>query len=145
MGEGPEFVIEIHRSGAFEYSGKSNAKHPGMHKGAVNLFAFDNTASVITTSGFLQLSTPDVSTFTTAGLYKITVCTDDGQETFVSDALYMPPIFWAITQLILSMIDCAKWGDEEYSKAINTFPSRLDGSYYQVAQRPEAFKKDGYF
>ena len=145
MGEASEYVVRIERSGALEYHGKNNVERLGRHMGAANLFCFDNIAYVISTSGFLQLPLRDESCHSTVGDFHVTVVEGEKQYVYVRDALHMPPIFWAVVNLIEMMVDRAEWGNDVYKEAIATFPSRVDGSYYRQFPDSGSAKRDGYF
>jgi hypothetical protein len=119
MGECPWYSMKVFRTGALEYRGIANVDVIGERTGRVNYYEFDLVASVVETSGFLDLSEmDDGDCVSTAGDTTIGVTFAGGHErVFTRDALNEPPIFWAVARLIESLLDKAKWGQDEYKQA----------------------------
>lgn len=126
MGECPWYAMKASRTGELEYRGIANVEVLGEQNGSVNYFEFDLIASVVETSGFLDLSEKDDGhCISTMGNTTIAVTFLDGRERiFTRDAMNEPPIFWAVAKLIETLLQNAKWGQEEYQKAPLAFAAR---------------------
>jgi len=131
MGECDWHTARMLQSGALEYHGRYNAAKIGDNKGSVNLYIFDTIANVILESGFLDGPPARTDCASTIGHYAIDLVVDGEKRRFQHDAAFMPPVFWAVVRLVEMMINDAKWGDLHYDEAIETYPSRLDGSFYR--------------
>jgi hypothetical protein len=112
MGECPWYSMKASRTGALEYRGIANVQVLGEKTGSVNYYEFDLVASVVETSGFLDLSEKDDGDYlSTVGNTGIGVTFLDGRERyFTRDAMNEPPIFWAIAKLIESLLQKVEWG-----------------------------------
>jgi len=135
MGECDWHTARMLQSGALEYVGHRNAVKEGACKGSVNLYTFDMIANVILESGFLNVPPAGNDYASTMGRYSIDLVIDGEQRNFQHDAAFTPPLFWAVVRLIEMMIGRAKFGDQYYNEAVETYPSRLDGSFYRGAKR----------
>jgi hypothetical protein len=129
MGECPWYSMKASRSGALEYRGIANVGVIGEKTGSVNYYEFDLIASVVETSGFLDLSEKDDGDcFSTVG--DTTICVtflDGGERVFNRDGMNEPPIFWAVAKLIETLLEKGKWGREEYDQAPRDFADRDSG------------------
>jgi hypothetical protein len=134
MGECDWHTARMLQSGALEYCGRRNAPRVGDNKGSVNLYTFDMIANVILESGFLDVPLAGNDYASTVGRYSVDLVVDGRQCNFQHDAAFMPPLFWAVVRLIEMMLSNAKWGDKHYNDAVETYPSRLDGSFYRGAK-----------
>ncbi|TVS11942.1 MAG: hypothetical protein EA424_23150 [Planctomycetaceae bacterium] len=117
------------RTGALEYRGVANVDVIGEQHGSINYYEFDLIASVVETSGFLDLpEDDDGDCISTVGNTVIAVTFSDGRErVFTRDAMNEPPIFWAVAKLIETLLAKAKWGQDEYNRAAVDFASRDSG------------------
>jgi len=118
MGECPCFEMRVEASGALEYRGLRNMPKIGEHKGRIN--SFDYLASVVETSGFLNLSQPPEPSewgLSTVGIVSIGVELVDGQTfCFWRDALDVPPLFWAVETLMMKVLEDAEWGADVHDR-----------------------------
>ena len=119
MGECPWFRMKVLRTGAIDYHGMANVETIGERRGSVNYLEFDSIASVVETSGFLDLSEEDDGDcVSTIGNAEIGVEFVDGRSClFVRDAMNQQPIFWAVSKLMTNLLEGVKWGDDEYDGA----------------------------
>lgn len=117
MGEAKCFTARMERTGALIYYGRANDPRGGEHLGDVGEMMFDMLASVIETSGFLDIAESDFG-LSTAGVIEIDLETTHGPRSFSRDAFEVCPIFWAVEILCMSMIDKAIWGPDAYIAAI---------------------------
>ena len=117
------------KNGALEFNGIANVEPVGECLGTVNFYQFDSVASVVETSGFLDLSEDDDGDcVSTVGNTIIEIQFVDGPtRTFTRDAMNEPPIFWAVSRLTESLLDLAKWGREVYDSAESSFAARDGG------------------
>jgi hypothetical protein len=128
LGECPCYSMKATRTGALEYRGVANVEMIGERKGSANYYEFDLLASVVETSGFLDLpEQDDGEAITTVGNTTIGVTFFDGRErVFKRDAMNEPPIFWAVARLIETLLEKAKWGDDAYHQAPIQFAAERD-------------------
>ncbi|TWU49005.1 hypothetical protein Poly51_49090 [Rubripirellula tenax] len=117
MGEASSFTARMERSGALTYFGHANVDRKGEHLGSVGELHFDMLATVIETSGFLEIADTDDG-LSTAGETEIDLETTNGPRTISRDAFAVCPIFWAIETLCLSLLRNASWGANAYLTAI---------------------------
>ncbi|MEM7312176.1 MAG: DUF6438 domain-containing protein [Planctomycetota bacterium] len=129
MGECPWYSMKAARTGAFEYRGIANVDMIGEHNGSINYYEFDMVASVIETSGFLDLpEDDDGDCISTVGPTVIAVTFADGRErVFTRDAMNEPPIFRAVAKLMETLLEKAKWGQNAYNQAAVDFAARDSG------------------
>ena len=120
--------MRAERTGALEYCGVANVDVIGQRKGSVNYYEFDSIASVVETSGFLEISeNDDGDCVTTGGNTTIGVEFTDGlKRVFTRDGMNEPPIFWAVAKLLGFLLAKVRWGDSEYEQAAIEFTSRDD-------------------
>ena len=129
LGECAYFRMLTFRTGALKFSGLANIEPMGENVGAVNFFQFDNIASVIETSGFLELpdQEPD-GAMSSVGNTILEIGFSDGSTRTISrDGLFEPPIFWAVAKLTESMLELVKWGQKEYDETIEQFTAEYGG------------------
>ncbi len=107
-----------------------NVEVIGEQNGRINYYEFDLIASVVETSGFLELpDDDDGDCISTVGDTVITVTFSDGRErVFTRDAMNEPPIFWAVAKLMEKLLEKAKWGQSEYDQAPVHFAAREAGN-----------------
>jgi len=109
----------------------------GENCGSVNYFRFDKIASLVETSGFLELPDQDDSCFSSVGSTIIEIgFTDDSIRTITRDACFEPPVFWAVSSLTQSLLKLAEWGQEEYDEGIAFFTSKY-GDKHAMNQSAE--------
>jgi hypothetical protein len=130
MGEAHCFTARMERSGALIYFGNANVERLGEHLGAVGEYSFDMLASVIETSGFLNIDEYGASS-STAGEDEIEVETTQGLRRFSRDPFSTCPLFWGVMTLCLNLIERATWGDEAYKRA-TTDPATLPEPIHKI-------------
>ena len=117
MAECPCFSMTASHTGRLEYRGVANVELTGEYTGSVNYFEFDSIASVVETSGFLDLSEHDTGGWiSTVGSTTIGVTFLDGRERFFTrDAMNEPPIFWAVAKLICFLLEKAEMRSQDFN------------------------------
>ena len=117
------------KTGALKFTGHANIEPMGEQLGAVNFYQFDNIASVVETSGFLQLpDREDDGAISSVGNTIIEIGFSDRSSRIITrDGLFEPPIFWAVAKLTESMLELAEWGKKEYDTTIEQFTAEYGG------------------
>jgi hypothetical protein len=116
MGEIACYTARMERSGALVYFGQVNVERLGEHLGDVGEADFDRLASVIETSGFLDIASYG-TVASTAGENEIELETTNGTMKFTRDVVDSCPIFWAVETLCKKLIGNACWGMDAYLRA----------------------------
>ena len=111
----------------------------GEKKGCFNLIEFDCVASVVETSGFLNLSDEDDGEgVSSVGNLVIGVTFRNGQQRiFTRDALNEPPIFWGVAKLIEVLLENVEWGEDVYLNADQDFEE-----FIADCKRTEAMRRE---
>ena len=143
MGECAWFTMRVQTNGALEYRGIANVPRLGEHRGSVNFFSFDSIASVVETSGFLQLPSSDYSRgMSTGGETIITVEFNDGRSAIFMRAFANPaPLIWAVQVLMTHLLERAEWGDAAYAHAVEG-PKQVDRSAQDVESRIDFLRRE---
>ena len=118
-----------YRTGALEFTGFANIEPMGEKLGSVNFYQFDKIASVVETSGFLQLAdkNPDGGMSSVGDTIIEIGFLDNSHRKLTRDGLFEPPIFWAVAKLTESMLELAEWGQIEYDQTIKHFTAEYGG------------------
>lgn len=135
LGECRCFRMEVKETGELTYCGMLNVELVGRHLGCVNFVSFDYIASVVETSGLLDLQeTVDRDWMSTVGNTSVGVVFKNGRtRNFVRDATDQPPILWAIAQLLEGMLADVEWGEDAFSAA----EAQFDCYKKSLAERDE--------
>lgn len=130
MGECALYRMLAFKTGALRFEGFANTQPMGEKFGSVNYYQFDNIASLVETSGFLELPDQDNGGMSTVGNTIVEIgFTDDSIRTITRDALFEPPVFWAVSSLTGSLLQSAEWGQEQYDKEIAFFISEYGDNH----------------
>lgn len=119
MGECPFFRMRVSRTGTVEYHGLANVDIVGERIGRVNFHQFDALASLVETSGFLDLSEKDDGVWSsTIGKIQIGVDLVGGRQyLFTRDAMNVVPLFSAVEEQMRNLLEGVTWEDEKYDGA----------------------------
>ncbi len=108
---GPAFTAIFEADGTFTYVGEANAERLGEHTGRVDVGALHQVMRLAEVVAFESLADTYASPFLDNPTSYVMVEWPRTTKVVRADAGVEPPVFWALRELLVGLLQTAEWDD----------------------------------